>query len=73
MASVTLRCYHIPSSINNTNNNNKSFIKVDKSRPIIRFKSIINPNRRSLGVCSSASDDGVGAGAGTVPSGDNIP
>ncbi|PWA41245.1 chaperone protein dnaJ-related protein [Artemisia annua] len=62
MASVTLRCYRTPLSINNTNNNNKKFIKFDTSKPIIRF-----PNRRSLVICSS--DDG----SGTVPSGDNVP
>ncbi|XP_076920062.1 protein ORANGE-LIKE, chloroplastic-like [Bidens hawaiensis] len=61
MASVTLKCYHLPYSINNTSN-------ISSSKSTLRF-NCPNPNRRHL-LISSSSDDA--AASGSVTSGDNI-
>ncbi|KAI3760425.1 hypothetical protein L1987_50820 [Smallanthus sonchifolius] len=63
MASLSLKCYHLPYSFNTANS-----IDFCSSKSIIRFKSP-NPNRRPL-VISSSSDDA--AASGSVPSGDNV-
>ncbi|CAH1412483.1 unnamed protein product [Lactuca virosa] len=72
MASISLKCYLLPSSINNNNN----YFNLSSSKRIIRLKCV-NPSRRreknnsrASVICCSSADS---AASGSVSSGDNIP